>query len=331
MIKKSIKRAFVLLFVLGITVFVLLNNDGYKLFKKGYNINQINTITANLKSEDVNILLQNSYNKYILKIINNKNFKLIYFTNYLELIEELGRYDTKAVDIVNEKYFKRNLYKRYANYYKNNPDMTSREIVENVNCNLDYEYYTLDIKADLNKKNLILVNKYYKLDRDYEPNNLVTINKKYGRTRKIDAEVYKAFIEMYEAIEKENMNIYITSPYRSYNYQENLYNNYVKENGQTKADTFSARAGYSEHQTALAIDIAAKNSLYTKFATTKEYKWMLENCYKYGFILRYPENKEKQTGYMFESWHYRYVGKKVAKYIYESGITYDEYYEYFMS
>lgn len=331
MIKKSIKRAFVLLFVLGITVFVLLNNDGYKLFEKGYNINQINTITANLKSEDVNILLQNSYNKYILKIINNKNFKLIYFTNYLELIEELGRYDTKAVDIVNEKYFKRNLYKRYANYYKNNPDMTSREIVENVNCNLDYEYYTLDIKADLNKKNLILVNKYYKLDRDYEPNNLVTINKKYGRTRKIDAEVYKAFIEMYDAIEKENMNIYITSPYRSYNYQENLYNNYVKENGQTKADTFSARAGYSEHQTALAIDIAAKNSLYTKFATTKEYKWMLENCYKYGFILRYPENKEKQTGYMFESWHYRYVGKKVAKYIYESGITYDEYYEYFMS
>lgn len=331
MIKKSIKRAFVLLFVLGITVFVLLNNDGYKLFKKGYNINQINTITANLKSEDVNILLQNSYNKYILKIINNKNFKLIYFANYLELIEELGRYDTKAIDIVNEKYFKRDLYKRYANYYKNNPDMTSREIVENVNCNLDYEYYTLDIKADLNKKNLILVNKYYKLDRDYEPNNLVTINKKYGRTRKIDAEVYKAFIEMYEAIEKENMNIYITSPYRSYNYQENLYNNYVKENGQTKADTFSARAGYSEHQTALAIDIAAKNSLYTKFATTKEYKWMLENCYKYGFILRYPENKEKQTGYMFESWHYRYVGKKVAKYIYESGITYDEYYEYFMN
>ena len=70
--------------------------------------------------------------------------------------------------------------------------------------------------------------------------------------------------------------------------------------------------------------------MYTKFATTKEFEWMLKNCYKYGFILRYPKDKERQTGYMFESWHYRYVGKKIAKYIHDNGITYDEYYEYFI-
>ena len=248
--------------------------------------------------------------------------------NGIEYIVEKD--NDKIIDIVNEKYYKRTLSKRYINYYKNNKDITSRQIVEDVNCNLDYEYYKVDYKVDLTKKYQVLVNKFYKLDKEYTPNNLVKIDKKYGRERQVEKRVYEAFIEMYNAIEKEGMGIYITSPYRSYNYQKSLYNNYVKDNGTKKADTFSARAGYSEHQTALAIDITAKDSMYTKFASTKEFEWMLKNCYKYGFILRYPKDKERQTGYMFESWHYRYVGKKIAKYIHDNGITYDEYYEYFI-
>ena len=96
------------------------------------------------------------------------------------------------------------------------------------------------------------------------------------------------------------------------------------------ADTYSARPGHSEHQTGLAIDLAAFNSNLNNFEETKEYEWVKDNAHLYGFILRYPKGKEHITGYMFEPWHYRYVGTKVAKEIYEMDITFDEYYELFL-
>ena len=328
--KIKLKQVIILLLLVFMCVFALSNYKNYKLLKNGYSINEVKEINKNLISDDIKSLIKRNYTKDVIRIIESKKFKPANFNNYLKLLDELGNYNDKIIDIVNEKYYKRTLSKRYINYYKNNKDITSRQIVEDVNCNLDYEYYKVDYKVDLTKKYQVLVNKFYKLDKEYTPNNLVKIDKKYGRERQVEKRVYEAFIEMYNAIEKEGMGIYITSPYRSYSYQKSLYNNYVKDNGTKKADTFSARAGYSEHQTALAIDITAKDSMYTKFATTKEFEWMLKNCYKYGFILRYPKDKERQTGYMFESWHYRYVGKKIAKYIHDNGITYDEYYEYFI-
>lgn len=328
--KTKLKQVIILLLLVFMCAFALSNYKNYKLLKNGYSINEVKEINKNLISDDIKSLIKRNYTKDVIRIIESKKFKPTNFNNYLKLLDELGNYNDKIIDIVNEKYYKRALSKRYINYYKNNKDITSRQIVEDVNCNLDYEYYKVDYKVDLTKKYQVLVNKFYKLDKEYTPNNLVKIDKKYGRERQVEKRVYEAFIEMYNAIEKEGMGIYITSPYRSYSYQKSLYNNYAKENGTEKADTFSARAGYSEHQTALAIDITAKGLMYTKFATTKEFEWMLKNCYKYGFILRYPKDKERQTGYMFESWHYRYVGKKIAKYIHDNGITYDEYYEYFI-
>lgn len=328
--KTKLKQVIILLLLVFMCAFALSNYKNYKLLKNGYSINEVKEINKNLISDDIKSLIKRNYTKDVIRIIESQKFKPTNFNNYLKLLDELGNYNDKIIDIVNEKYYKRTLSKRYINYYKNNKDITSRQIVEDVNCNLDYEYYKVDYKVDLTKKYQVLVNKFYKLDKEYIPNNLVKIDKKYGRERQVEKRVYEAFIEMYNAIEKEGMGIYITSPYRSYSYQKSLYNNYAKDNGTKKADTFSARAGYSEHQTALAIDITAKDSMYTKFATTKEFEWMLKNCYKYGFILRYPKDKERQTGYMFESWHYRYVGKKIAKYIHDNGITYDEYYEYFI-
>ena len=128
---------------------------------------------------------------------------------------------------------------------------------------------------------------------------------------------------MSNAAKKDGLHIYNVSGYRSYNTQKSLYNGYVSRNGQAKADTFSARAGTSEHQTGLATDV---NSVSDSFANTKEYKWLINNSYKYGFILRYPKGKEFITGYKYEPWHYRYVGKDVAKIIHEKNITYEEYY-----
>lgn len=135
-----------------------------------------------------------------------------------------------------------------------------------------------------------------------------------------------AFEKMSEDASKENLNIIAMSTYRSYNYQKKLYNKYVSIDGEKTADTYSARAGHSEHQTGLAVDVYNKILPYTSFEQTKEFTWMQNNAHKYGFILRYPKEKEKQTGYAYESWHYRYVGVKIATYIHKKNITYDEYY-----
>ena len=91
------------------------------------------------------------------------------------------------------------------------------------------------------------------------------------------------------------------------------------------ADSCSARKGHSEHQTGLAVDVEGENKDYDLFENTKEFDWMNKNAHLYGFILRYPQNKTNITGFKFEPWHYRYVGKEIAKKIYEKKITLEEY------
>ena len=128
---------------------------------------------------------------------------------------------------------------------------------------------------------------------------------------------------MKQDAQKEEISLKIISGYRSYSRQQTLYNNYVKRDGKKEADRYSARAGHSEHQTGLAFDV---NSLEQSFGETKAGKWLSDNCYKYGFILRYPKGKEDITGYMYEPWHFRYLGTKAAE-LYNNGnwITLEEY------
>ena len=129
---------------------------------------------------------------------------------------------------------------------------------------------------------------------------------------------------------KENLNIRIISAYRSYDYQEELYEKYLKNEKHSIVDTYSARPGFSEHHTGLAIDIDNTKLDYNKFYLTKEYIWMNNNAHKYGFILRYPKDKENITGYNYEPWHYRYIGKDIANYIKNNNFTYEEYYYEFI-
>lgn len=126
------------------------------------------------------------------------------------------------------------------------------------------------------------------------------------------------------------LTLYINSPYRSYNTQKYLYNNYGLKDGYTLADTYSARPGFSEHQTGYAIDVTSKSTNFSNFEYSSEYKWLEDNAYKYGFILRYPKGKEYITGYQYEPWHYRYVGKGLANKIKELNITFEEYYAYYL-
>lgn len=154
-------------------------------------------------------------------------------------------------------------------------------------------------------------------------NKTYSLPSTYGSS--LTKETMSAFNEMKNAASKDGLNIYISSGYRSYARQKTLYNNYVARDGKAAADTYSARPGHSEHQTGLAFDV---NTISSAFHNTKEAKWLANNCYKYGFILRYPKGKEKETGYIYESWHFRYVGEELATKLYNNGdwITLESYF-----
>lgn len=224
-------------------------------------------------------------------------------------------------------FFKKENLSRYISYYNKNKSLTTKQIITDVNIGLDKPYYTDVKKSSKLNSTQILVNKYISLPEDYVPNNLEPLNEKYAiNGMKLTKEAKKAFEDMSEDASKENLKIIAMSTYRSYTYQNILYNKYKKQDGQEEADKYSARPGHSEHQTGLAVDIYNQTTSYTEFEKTKEFTWMQENAYKYGFILRYPKDKIKQTGYQYESWHYRYVGAEIAEYIHKNNITYDEYY-----
>ena len=240
-------------------------------------------------------------------------------------------YDDKTIEIMKKEYYIHDNLNRYLNYYNSNKKLELDEIITRINSNLDYDYYTNTKDTDTSKGYLMLVNKYYKLSNNYVPNNLVTIESNYGKTLQLESETYNQFKLMADAAKLENLNLYIASPYRSYNTQLNLYNNYVNRDGIKNADTYSARAGFSEHQTGLAIDIIKKGGDLGGFQNTDEFKWLNEHAHEYGFILRYPKGKEYITGYIYESWHYRYVGKETATKIKQLGITFEEYYAYYIN
>lgn len=276
-----------------------LENDNFlkdtnALLDKGYTSKDINNIYDKLSQESINILLDNNYIKDITNIISIS-------------------------------YFHEDNLERYIKYYEKE-ELDAKTILTYVNIGLDNSYYTNVTNIENQNDILVLVNKYNKLSNDYVPNDLETINAKYqwyGRSNQLRKDARNAFEEMCEAAIKDNIYIYAGSGYRSYKSQLYLYNNYVSRDGFAAAETYSARASYSEHQTGLAMDIANKTGFISE--GDKEYNWLINNSYKYGFILRYPKNKEKITGFMYEEWHYRYVGKETAKEVYNSNLTYDEF------
>lgn len=224
-------------------------------------------------------------------------------------------------------YYKEEYKKRYTNYQKKNKNLSKDQVIIDVNIGLDYNYYENTKPSKNLNKETILVNKYNYLKEDYIPDNLENINIKYSRSgMSLVNYAKKAFESLAESAKKDDMNIIAMSSYRSYKYQYNLYNKYKEQDGEKLADTYSARPGYSEHQTGLAVDVYNGEETFTNFENTKEFNWMQENAYKYGFILRFPKDKTRETGYNYESWHYRYVGIPIATYIHKNNISFEEYY-----
>lgn len=230
---------------------------------------------------------------------------------------------------INEKinYFNTDYIKRYISYKNSNPSLETIQIIKNVNMQLDKTQYEDIIPARNLNTPKVLVNKYYYLEEDYVPKNLETISSMYALNgMQLVKEAKIAFESLSKAASKEDLRIIAMSSYRSYEYQVDLYNRYVKQDGKEKADTYSGRPGHSEHQTGLAVDVYNGKTDYTNFEKTKEFKWMDSHAHEYGFILRFPKDKEPETGYEYESWHYRYVGEEIATYIKENNISFEEYY-----
>jgi D-alanyl-D-alanine carboxypeptidase len=179
---------------------------------------------------------------------------------------------------------------------------------------------------------LILVNKEHPVDQDYKPDDLTPMEyyapDRDAAARFMRAEAADAFSRLVEGAAADGIELRMTTAYRSYGFQQVLYNNYVDQYGEEAANRFSAKPGQSEHQTGLAVDVSSPSvgyELTEEFGATAEGQWLVAHAEEYGFILRYPDGMEDVTGYMYEPWHLRYVGLFAAREITEQGVTLEEY------
>lgn len=175
----------------------------------------------------------------------------------------------------------------------------------------------------------VIVNKQNPLNpKTYIPNDLIFPNIPTRVPGNVSMQMRKvagtALENMFADAKKQGINLMLSSGYRPYTFQQVLYNNYVASSGVAAADTFSARPGYSEHQTGLAADIeplSEKCDVDQCFANLPEGKWLAANAYKYGFVIRYPKGKDSITGYEYEPWHVRYIGVAAATEMHNEGVT----------
>ena len=172
---------------------------------------------------------------------------------------------------------------------------------------------------------VLIANKTYQLPEDFIPTNPEVPVTEGRSTKSLDKDLMTAWRQLQADAAAKKLNLYISSGYRSFQVQKTLYNNYVAKDGKALADTYSSRPGNSEHQTGLCFDL---NSIDDTFTNTAEGKWVNDNCYKYGFCIRFPKGKDEYTGYQHESWHLRYVGTELAEKLYNGGdwLSLEEYF-----
>ena len=172
-------------------------------------------------------------------------------------------------------------------------------------------FYELLTTVKDQKDLLVLVDKKHALPKDYKPASLEDIKTPYDqRTFKLTPQTAQALKKLMADAKKEHLNIYPVSAYRTFKYQQGLYDNSVKKNGQAHADKYSALPGHSQHHLGTAVDF---NDVQVRFENTKEFAWLKDNAGKYGFSLSFPDGQENITGYAYEPWHFRYIGPDAVK------------------
>ena len=292
--KEEIKKIIIIVIAVIIIVSIILLVKGCDstksdLKKLGYSKEEINTIVEKLSESDITKILNMDYNKNL-------------------------------VSIINEQYYIPDNLERYLTYSNKNENI--KDVISIVNVGADSDWYTNTKEANVDEGIKMLVNKFHYLKNDYLPDDIVPISNWYAYDgHSIKKEVYDKYVSMWKAANEQGLRLLVNSSYRTFEDQQNEYD--------MSNDDYASRPGFSEHQTGLALDIVTDNIIGNEFENTDEFKWLQENAHLYGFILRYPKDKEYITGYNYESWHYRYVGKELATKVKESGLTYDEYYAYY--
>ena len=292
--KNMIKRlVFVVVFVVvvvGIILIIQNSNKTEKALKElGYSKEDITVITEKLSETDIEKVLNMEYNQ-------------------------------KLASIISAQYYIPDNLDRYLAYSPKTDNID--DIISIVNVGADSEWYTNTEETNLDDGIKMLVNKFHYLNEDYLPDDIVPISNWYayeGHSTK--KEVYDHYVSMWNDANEQGLVLLVNSSYRTFEEQQEQYD--------MSNDDYASRPGFSEHQTGLALDIVSDGVQGNEFENTDEFKWLQENAHLYGFILRYPKDKEYITGYNYESWHYRYVGKELATKVKESGLTYDEYYAYY--
>ena len=311
-LKKKVRNIFIIFVLLIVLIIVGINKykeykykqtNEYKLISVGYTLEESKFIIDKLNSDNELYFINNTKNNFLINLLK-------------------------------EKYFlEKNLYE-YIEYKDNNKKKDLYDVVAIVNVGANNEWYDNKFikETDISKGNLMLVNKFNYLNEDYEPENITNIDLSYSYSgNKVSKETNDAYKEMASSAKKEGIVLLANSTYRTYKRQDDIYKDFYYSKGISYADSYAARPGYSEHQTGLALDIFTNGKSTTSdFEESDAFIWLQNNAHKYGFILRYPKDKEYLTGYNYESWHYRYVGVNIATKIYNEKITFDEYYAFYI-
>ena len=268
----------------------------YKLSVVGYTEKEIKVLSSKLTNEQIQKVIDSPYEKNLTKFLNEKYFIYKNLDKYLEL-------------------------------YKTNTDST--KVVALVNTGANEEFYSTIKKTDTKKASLMIVNKFYGLDEKYEPSDLVEVPGYYAYADiKISQSIYKSFTNMLDKARDAGYTLLASYGYRSYKDQKEAYDSIAAGSSERQADSIAARAGHSEFQTGLSVVVDAYGKEIDK--NSDEYKWIKDNSYKYGFIIRYPEGKADITGFQTDYFRLRYVGVEAATRIHNENITFDEYYAYYI-
>jgi len=267
------------------------------------------------------VLLPFSVPVYANYSIVKDSFDAFDFDEYMDIIAEMAKTEEHPHYLAENS-------QRYKAYQESNPNIPFDKVIAYVNVNIDLGHYEEIVTVADPDKITVLVNKNFALPSEWEPDDFVDI----GGGHLMRREAAEMFNNMRDAMREANMNLTVVVTYRSYARQRNHYNNAVARNGRANAEAGFARAGHSEHQTGLAIDVLHKGHdgglmMHQGFEGSRQIKWLIDNAYEFGFILRFPEGYRNLSGFIYEPWHWRYVGIPVATAMHNEGIKlYEEFY-----
>ena len=308
--KLNVKRVViaVLIFIILVLILVyfalnrikMINSIEYKLSLNGFSESEIEILK--------NVLSEEELNDFYLK-----------------------KYDNTVIDYVKADHFMYDKLEDYLNYNNKKTNYSTDKIVTIVNVHADEEDYENVNYVNTELGSLILVNKNNVLDSDFVPNNIIDVEESYAyKGVSISEDVYNAFLKLLESAKNSGYTLVASSGYRSYEEQEKVYNEYKSLYGRYEADKLVAHPGCSDHQTGLAIEIEPFDKAPEDIEANEEYNWLINNAYKFGFIQRYPKDKEYITKFDYEPWHFRYVGLDAAYKMHNENLTLEEYYYYYV-